>query len=180
MLGLFPFVYLIFKLINFNMKKHVFMLVFLFFAQLCNCQDLRKLQERITILEDSIALLKRENADLIKQLNNNAVKPDAAKKNVSRQIKFEAIPTDKKSRYAVHYLDKDEKSLSLFVTGDWNFVFETNNSIQNLQLKAYSVGIFGDKVTVNIYVDGKLVKTDSKKLDRTGGPDVLINLSDVK
>lgn len=148
---------------------HKIILFALVFITCNNCfsQDLKKTNDKVADLEKRIILLERKIDSIIKQ---SSQAPIIDKKLFN--IKYELESEDKETEFLIMYWDKDGQPRGAWAKSGWKFLFSTTDANQNIQIQGKPSGKTTRKLTVKIYVDNKLIKSDSKeiKLTTTDGP----------
>lgn len=99
-------------------------------------------------------------------------------------IKYEVL-TKKGEVIAVTYFDKNGNNAGATASELWTYSFSTSDKNQNIQVfttggqAARSMRKAKVWTKVNIYVNGKLIKSEEGKV-LGAGPTVQVNLSDIK
>lgn len=99
-------------------------------------------------------------------------------------VRYEVL-TKKGEKILVNYFDKNETNAGATASESWVYSFTTVNKNQNIQVSTVGGQTARRKnsakvwVQVNIYVNGKLIKSAEEKVLGIG-PTVQVNLNDIK
>lgn len=158
------------------MFKTIILLFAILISNPCFSQDLKKPNARIVELEKRVAILEKKLSSLAVSSLKSAT---LAQKTFN--IKYELESEDKDSEFLIMYWDKEGQPRGAWAKSGWKLAFATSDISQNIQIQGKPSGKDTKKLTVKIYVDNKLVKSDSKelKLASTDGPYCQVLLSEL-
>lgn len=159
---------------NVKMKKIIILIICLSGFNYSYCQDVKILQAKIDGLEKRIENLEK----MIKDLRQSQVGSTDIKS--PHNIKYELFSEDKSTDFLITYWDKDGKTETGWFKSGWKYLFSTLDLNQQIIVQA-KPGIVSKKdVTVNVFVDNKLIKTDTKRMySQMDGPSCQVFLTDL-
>jgi predicted membrane GTPase involved in stress response len=146
---------------------------------ICNTsfsQDTKKVNEKIIELEKRILVLENKIDEISKQpllVNSSLTK--------TFNIKYEIDSEDKNTEFLIAYWDKDGQPRGAWARSGWKLAFSTTDINQNIQIQGKPFAKDTKKLTVKIYVNDKLIKSESKELKFTSieGPYCQVILSEL-
>lgn len=153
--------------------KHLSILFsLLFLTKIIYAQNSKDISERVKVLELRVNALEKE---LI--LNKDNKSPNA---NGLFDIRYELECEDVTTEILITYYDKEGKPTSGWFKSGWKYMFKTTDIYQQILIQA-KAGIIPKKpVTVKIYVNNNLTKSETKKVLSLDGPSCQVNLVDQK
>jgi hypothetical protein len=158
------------------MYKHLMFLLGVIIWSNCFPQDIKILKDKMIELEKRILVLEKKIDDMNKQ---SSLVAQSEKK--AFNIKYEIESEDKDTEFLIMYWDKDGQPRGAWAKSGWKFAFLTTDINQNIQIQGKPSGKATKKLTVKIFVNDKLIKSDSKelKLASTDGPYCQVLLSEL-
>jgi hypothetical protein len=135
---------------------------------ICNTsfsQDTKKVNEKIIELEKRILVLENKIDEISKQ-------PLLVNSSLTKTFNI---------KYEIAYWDKDGQPRGAWARSGWKLAFSTTDINQNIQIQGKPFAKDTKKLTVKIYVNDKLIKSESKELKFTSieGPYCQVILSEL-
>lgn len=151
------------------MKKITAIIAFVLYLNVCWSQDVNILKQKIVELQIKVDSLQKV-IDHLKVINTKS----------TFNIKYEVESEDKTTDFLITFWDKDGKVTGNWFRSGWKYIFTTSDINQQLFIKANAGYPSKKKVTLNIYVEDKLVKSDTQFLKgQMDGPSCQVILSDL-